>query len=154
VSRQYRCRQGGFELTVRLQTKIYADATIVKHAVAAVGKWLVGTTEPPPALAEGPPSQSVKEPPPAYDSSLLATPALSVRDERNYHYTMAEQLHKLKRKRTRERGNITRFSDSIYSFTVETARDDYEHYKGRLEETLEQMLKLDDAIHDFLTDEE
>ena len=66
---------------------------------------------------------------------------------------MAEQLHNLKGKRTRQRTNITRFSNSSHSFT-ETTRDDYKHYKGRLEEALEHTLKLDDTIHDFLTDEE
>jgi hypothetical protein len=65
---------------------------------------------------------------------------------------MAKQLHNLK-KRTRERTNNTRFSNSIHSFT-ETTRDDYEHYKGLLEEALEHMLKLDGTIHDFLTDKE
>jgi len=67
---------------------------------------------------------------------------------------MAEQLHNLKRKRFRERSNITRFSNSIHSFTEENTRDDYEHYKGRLEEALGHMLKLDETIHDLLTDEE
>ena len=67
---------------------------------------------------------------------------------------MAEQLHNLMRKRTRERSNITRFSNSIHSFTEETTRDDYEHYKDRLEEALGHMLKLDDTIHDSLPDEE
>jgi hypothetical protein len=67
---------------------------------------------------------------------------------------MPEHLHSLKRKRARERNNITSFSSSIHSFTEKTARDDYEHYKGRLEEALEHMWKLDDTIHDLLTDEE
>jgi len=67
---------------------------------------------------------------------------------------MAEQVHNLKRKHARERSNITRFSSSIHSFTEETSRDDYEHYKGRLEEALGHMLKLDDTIHNFLTSEE
>jgi hypothetical protein len=67
---------------------------------------------------------------------------------------MAEQLHNLKRKRTRQRSNITRFSNLIHSFTEETTRDDYEHYRDCLEEAFEHMLKLGDTIHDFLTDEE
>jgi hypothetical protein len=37
---------------------------------------------------------------------------------------------------------------------METTRDDYEHYKGRLEEAQEHMSKLDDTIHDSLADEE
>jgi hypothetical protein len=67
---------------------------------------------------------------------------------------MAEQLRSLKRKRARERSIITGFSSSINSFTGETARDDYEHYKDRLKEELEHMLRVDDTIHDLLTDEE
>jgi hypothetical protein len=66
----------------------------------------------------------------------------------------AEQLHNLKSKRTRERNNITRFANSVKSFTGETSLDDCEHYKGRIEEALERMLKLDDSIHDLLTDDE
>jgi hypothetical protein len=58
---------------------------------------------------------------------------------------MDEELHTLKKKRARERSNITRFSSSIHSFTEETARDYFEHYKGRLEEALDHMLKLDDT---------
>jgi hypothetical protein len=42
----------------------------------------------------------------------------------------------------------------INYFTEETPLDDYEHYKGRLEEALEHMLKLDDTIHDLLADDE
>jgi hypothetical protein len=66
----------------------------------------------------------------------------------------AEQLHNLKRKRTRERNNITRFVNSINSFTGETSPDDHEHYKERIREALEPMLKLDDCIHDLLSDDE
>ena len=67
---------------------------------------------------------------------------------------MAEHIHNLKRKRARERSNISRFASSIHSFTEGASRDDFEQYKGRLEEALEHMLKLDDTIHDLLTDEE
>jgi hypothetical protein len=66
----------------------------------------------------------------------------------------AEQLHNFKRKRTRERNNITRFASSINSFTGEISLDDYEHYKGRVEEALERMLRLDYSIHDLLDDDE
>jgi hypothetical protein len=54
-------------------------------------------------------------------------------------FTMIHELHNLM-KGARERGNITRFSSSIHSFTEVTARDDYEHYKGLLHEALEHML--------------
>jgi hypothetical protein len=66
----------------------------------------------------------------------------------------SEQLHNLKRKSTRERNNITRFANSFNSFTGETSLDDYEHYKGSIEEALERMLRLDDSIHDLLADDE
>jgi hypothetical protein len=65
-----------------------------------------------------------------------------------------KQLHNRKRKRTRERNNITRFANSVNSFTRETSLDDYEHYKGRIEEALERMLRLDDSIQDLLADDE
>jgi len=64
---------------------------------------------------------------------------------------MTEQLNRLKRERGPERSNITRLSSSIHSFTEETALEDYEHSKGRLDETLEHMLKIDDTIHDLVT---
>jgi len=67
---------------------------------------------------------------------------------------MAEQVQDLKIMRARDRSNITQFSSSIHFFTEETSRDDYEHYKGRLEEALEHVLKIDETIHDFLNDEE
>jgi hypothetical protein len=66
----------------------------------------------------------------------------------------AEQLHNFKVKHTRERNNITRFASSINSLTGETSLDDYEQYKGRIEEALERMLRLDDSIHDLRADDE
>jgi hypothetical protein len=65
----------------------------------------------------------------------------------------AEKLHNLKRKCTREQNNITRFANSVNSFTGETFPDDHEHYKEQIKEALERMLKLDDCIHDLLPDE-
>jgi len=64
---------------------------------------------------------------------------------------MTEQLNRLERKRGPERSNYPRLSSSIYSFTEQNALEDYEHYKGRLEETLEHMFKIDDTIHDLVT---
>jgi hypothetical protein len=63
-------------------------------------------------------------------------------------------LHNLKRKRARERDNVTRFTTAINGFTEDTSLNDYKHYRVRLEDTLKQMTKLDDAIHDLLSDEE
>ena len=65
---------------------------------------------------------------------------------------MAEQLHRMRRKEARERNNISRSSNSIHSFTEETARDDFEHYKGHLEEASQHTLKIDDTIRDLLTE--
>jgi hypothetical protein len=81
---------------------------------------------------------------------------LTQKENEHTNLTMAEveQLHNLKRKRTRERNNITRFANSFNSFTGETALDDHEHYKGRIKEALERMLKLDDCIHNRLLDDE
>jgi len=63
-------------------------------------------------------------------------------------------LHNLKRKRSRERANATRFSTTIDGFDDFTSLDDLEHYRGRLQETLDKLLSLDDAINDLLSDEE
>ena len=35
-----------------------------------------------------------------------------------------------------------------------TPLDDYEHYRGRLQETLDQLVRVDDAIQDLLEDRE
>jgi hypothetical protein len=42
----------------------------------------------------------------------------------------------------------------IDGFDDATSLDDLEHYRGRLRETLDKLLSLDDAIHDLLSDEE
>jgi hypothetical protein len=63
-------------------------------------------------------------------------------------------LHNLKRRQARERSNATRFSTLVDKFDDSTSLDDYEHYRGRLQETLDKLLSLDDAIHDLLSDDE
>jgi len=62
------------------------------------------------------------------------------------------ELHDLKRKRARERGNATRFITAINGFSEASSLDDYQHYQGRLQDTLDKLLTLDDAIHDLLSD--
>jgi hypothetical protein len=47
-----------------------------------------------------------------------------------------KRLHNLKRRHTRERGNITRFLTEVGRFTDTTTLEDYEYYKDRLHETL------------------
>ena len=64
----------------------------------------------------------------------------------------AVKLHNLKRKRTRERANPTRFSTLLDGFEDSTSLDDFEHYRGRLQETLSRLISLDDAIHDYKED--
>ena len=61
---------------------------------------------------------------------------------------------KLNRKRTTERAKATRFITTINEFTGDTPLDDYEHYGGRLQETLDQLVRLDDSIQDLLEDGE
>ena len=63
-------------------------------------------------------------------------------------------LHNLRRKRGRERANATRFTTTLEGFDSSTPLDDLEHYWGRLQETLQRLLSLDDAIHDLLPDKE
>jgi len=39
-------------------------------------------------------------------------------------------------------------------FDDSTSLDDFEHYRGRLQETLDRLTSLDDAVHDLLSDNE
>jgi len=48
----------------------------------------------------------------------------------------ADMLHNLKRRRTRERTNANRFSTMLEGFE-DSSFDDIEHYRGRLQETLD-----------------
>ena len=64
------------------------------------------------------------------------------------------EIKKLKRKRITERAKATRFISTINEFTGHTSLDDYEHYRGRLQETLDQLVRLDDFIQDLLEDSE
>ena len=66
----------------------------------------------------------------------------------------ATTLHNLKRKRTRERANAMRFSTAIYGLTEDSSIDDFEHFRGRLQDTLDRLIVLDDAFHDLLSDGE
>ena len=62
------------------------------------------------------------------------------------------KMKKLKRKRATKRTKTTRFITAINESTENTPLDDYEHYRGRLQETLDQLVRLDDAIQDLLED--
>ena len=63
-------------------------------------------------------------------------------------------IRKVKRKRTTERTKATRIITAINESTENTPLDDYEHYRGRLQETLDQLVRLDEAIQDLLEDRE
>ena len=60
--------------------------------------------------------------------------------------------HNLKRRRAGERANATRFYTTLEGFEDSPALDDLEHYRRRIKETLDRLISLDDAIHDFLPD--
>jgi len=64
------------------------------------------------------------------------------------------KIHNLKRRRARERANATCFATLLDGFEDSTSLDDFEHYRGRLQETLDRLISLDDAIHDLLSDDE
>jgi transcription elongation GreA/GreB family factor len=70
------------------------------------------------------------------------------------HADASKRLHNLKRRRARERGNITRFVTEVGTFTDTTTLEDYEYYKDRLHETLGRLTSLDDEIHELLDDSE
>jgi sulfopyruvate decarboxylase TPP-binding subunit len=63
-------------------------------------------------------------------------------------------IRKLKRKRTAERTKATRFITAKNESTVNTPLDDYEHKRGRLQETLDQVVRLGDAIQYLLEERE
>jgi hypothetical protein len=63
-----------------------------------------------------------------------------------------KRLHNLKRRRARERGNVTRFVTGVGRFTHSTAMEDYEYYQDRLREALRRMTGLDEEIHELMDD--
>jgi len=63
-------------------------------------------------------------------------------------------MRKLKRKRTAERTKATRFLTVINESTENTPHDDYVHYRGRLQDTLDHLIQLDDVVQDLLEDHE
>jgi len=67
---------------------------------------------------------------------------------------MSDNLPILKRKRATLRSNITRFVTAIDDAMEGTTPDDLEHFRNRLQETLDQHTSLDDSIHGSLNDVE
>ena len=70
------------------------------------------------------------------------------------HIMSEAEMRILKRKRTTERTNASRFITAIKDSTDYTPLDDYEHYRGRLQEMLDQLVRLNDAVQDLLEDHE
>lgn len=63
-----------------------------------------------------------------------------------------KQLAALKRRRTRERGNVTRFLADIGKLTDDSSLEDFQYYRERLQETLVRLTSLDDEVHEQLDD--
>ena len=66
----------------------------------------------------------------------------------------AVKIHNLQKRRAREWANATRFSMLLEGFDDSTSLDEFEHYRGCLQETLDRLISLDDAIHDLLSNDE
>jgi hypothetical protein len=64
------------------------------------------------------------------------------------------ELQRLKRKHSMARAEVTRFSTLTMEFTTITPLEDYEYYQDCLQETLDQLLSLDNDIQDLLDDSE
>jgi hypothetical protein len=64
------------------------------------------------------------------------------------------ELRRLKRKRSTARARVTRFTPLIMESTTSTPLEDYEYYRDCLQETLDQILSLDNDIQDLLEDSE
>ena len=67
---------------------------------------------------------------------------------------MSDNLPILKRKRATLRSNITRLVTAINDAMEGTMLDDFEHFRNRFQETLDQLTSLDDFIHGSLNDVE
>jgi len=73
--------------------------------------------------------------------------------------TLNSPVHKLqrlilKRRRARERRNITHFATEVGKFNDITAPQDYEYYQDKLREALGRLTGLDDEIHELIDDRE
>ena len=66
-----------------------------------------------------------------------------------------EKLQKLKRKRATQRAYATRFMNAINcTFDDSTDIEEVEHYRDHLQEALQNLILLDESIHDLLDDQE
>jgi len=65
-----------------------------------------------------------------------------------------EKLQKLKRERATQCVHATRFMNAINTFDDSTDIEKLEHYRDRLQEALQNLILLDESVHDLLDDEE
>ena len=65
-----------------------------------------------------------------------------------------EKLKKLKCKRATQRANATHFMNATYTFDDSKDIEELEHYRDRLQEVLQNLIVLDEFVHDLLDDEE
>jgi len=63
-------------------------------------------------------------------------------------------IHNLRRSRARERANARRFSTMLEDSEGSIPLDDLVHNHGRLKETLDRLISLDDSIHYVLPNKE
>ena len=64
-----------------------------------------------------------------------------------------EKLQKLKRERATQRAHATRLMIAINTFDDSTDIEELEHYRDRLQEALQNLISLDESVHDLLDDE-
>ena len=63
-------------------------------------------------------------------------------------------VDKLKRKRATQRAHATRFMNAINTFDDSTDIEELEQYRDRLPEVLQNLIVLEESVHDLLDDEE
>jgi len=68
--------------------------------------------------------------------------------------TSSLTVEKLKRKRATQCTHATRFMSTINAFDDSTNFEEIEHYRDRFQEILQNLITLDETIHDLLEDEE
>jgi hypothetical protein len=65
-----------------------------------------------------------------------------------------EKLQKLKSKRATQSAHATRFMNAINTFDDSTEIEELEHYRDRLQDALQNLILLDESVHNLLDDEE
>ena len=68
--------------------------------------------------------------------------------------TVGKKLKKLMRKRSTQGAHDTRFMNTINTFNGSMDIEELEHYMNRFQEVLQNLIVLDESVHDLLDDEE